>query len=127
MIQTQTIDIGHVKQILENCPNYERIIHYEYPYGDYLSKKLIDWYRELIFSANGNDDNQLLLIRALDRSLFLYVKDNKYKRGLRKVITADDLVLDNKELIKDVIKKLIEFTSSYEKEEVREVSVSKWL
>ena len=127
MIQTQTIDIGHVKKVLENCPNFNTIINYEYPYGDVLSKKLIDWYRELIFSANGNNENQLMLIRALDRSLYLYVRDNKYKRGLRKIITTEELTLNNKELIKDVIKRLIEFTSSYEKREVREVSTSKWL
>ena len=127
MIQTQTIDIWHVKTILENCPNFDKIVHYEYPYGDYLSKKLIDWYRELIFSANGKDENQLMLIRALDRSLYLYVRDNKYKRGLRKIITVNDLTLDNKETIKNVIHKLIEFTSNYEKREVREVSVSRWL
>ena len=127
MIQTQTIDIGHVKMVLENCPNYDKIIHYEYPYGDVLSKKLIDWYKDLIFSANGNNENQLLLIRALDRSLYLYVRDNKYKRGLRKIITSDELTFDNKDLIKDVIKRLIEFTNIYEKREIREVSVSKWL
>lgn len=127
MIQTQTIDIGHVKKVLENCPNFNMIVNYEYPYGDVLSKTLIDWYRELIFSANGNNENQLMLIRALDRSLYLYVRDNRYKRGLRKIITTEELTFDNKELIKDVIKRLIEFTSSYEKKEIREVSVSKWL
>ncbi len=127
MIQTQTIDIGHVKTILENCPHYEMIIHYEYPYGDVLSKKLIDWYKELIFSANGNNEKELMVIRALDQSLYLYVRDNRYKRGLRKIITVEDLTFENKEVIKVVIKKLIEYTSNYEKSEVREVSVSKWL
>ncbi len=127
MLQTQTINIDHVKEVLENCPHFDMIIHYEYPYGDVLSQKLIDWYRELIFSANGKDENQLMLIRALDRSLYLYVRDNKYKRGLRKIIAANELTFENKELIKDVIKRLIEFTSNYENNEVREVSVSKWL
>lgn len=127
MIQTQTIDIRHVKKILDNCPHYDMIVNYEYPYGDVLSKKLIDWYRELIFSANGNNENQLLLIKALDRSLYLYVRDNKYKRGIRKIVTIDELTFEDKSIIKDVIKKLIEFTSNYEKREVREVSVARWL
>ena len=127
MIQTQTIDISHVKKILENCPNFDKIIHYEYPYGDVLSQKLIDWYRDLIFSANGNNESQLMLIKALDKSLYLYVRDNKYKRGIRKIITTDELNLTDKDLIKDVIKKLITFTTSYENKEVRDVSVSKWL
>lgn len=127
MIQTQTIDIGHVKKILENCPHFDMIIHYEYPYGDVLSKKLIDWYRELIFSANGNNENQLLLIRALDQSLYLYVRDNKYKRELRKILSIDELTFENKNIIKNSIKKLIEFTNNYEKQEIREVNISKWL
>lgn len=127
MIQTQTIDIGHVKKILESCPNFDKIINYEYPYGDQLSKRLIDWYRELIFSANGNNENQLMLIKSLDRSLYLYVKDNRYKREIRKIISIDELTFEDKNLIKEVIRKLIEFTSSYEKKEVREVSIAKWL
>ena len=127
MLQTQTINMEHVKKVLDNCPHFDMIVHYEYPYGDIMSKKLIDWYRELIFSANGNNENQLLLIRALDRSLYLYVRDNKYKRGLRKIITSDELTFQNRELIKDVIKRVIEYTRSYENNEVREVSVSKWL
>ena len=127
MIQTQTIDIQHVKRILENCPHYDMIINYEYPSGDILSKKLIDWYRELIFSANGNNENQLMLIKSLDKSLYLYVKDNKYKRGIRKIISVDELTFDDKNIIKEVIKKLIEFTSNYEKKEVREVNIAKWL
>ena len=127
MIQTQTIDIQHVKKILENCPHYDMIINYESPYGDILSKKLIDWYRELIFSANGNNENQLMLIKSLDKSLYLYVKDNKYKRGIRKIISVDELTFDDKNIIKEVIKKLIEFTSNYEKKEVREVNIAKWL
>ena len=127
MIQTQTIDIEHVRKVLSNCPHYDQIVNYEYPYGDTLSKKLIDWYRELIFSANGDDEKQLMLINSLDRSLYLYIKYNKYKRGLRKIITDEELTFEDKNLIKGVIKKLIEFTSNYEKREVLEFNTTKWL
>ncbi len=127
MIQTQTIDINHVRKILENCPNFDKIVNYEYPYGDVLSKKLIDWYRELIFSANGNNESQLMVINALDKSLYLYVKDNKYKRGIRKIISADELSFENKEVIKEVIKRIIEFTNNYEKKELRDFSIARWL
>ena len=127
MLQTETIDIEHVRLVLQNCPNYDEIINYEYPYGDNLSRKLIDWYRELIFSAKGDNEKELLLIRALDKSLYLYVRDNRFKRGLKKIINDEELVFSNKELIKDVIKRLIEYTNNYEKREVLDVSVSKWL
>jgi len=124
---TKTIDVTFVNKILKHCPNYDYIVNYEYEYGDSLSSKLIDWYRELIFSANGDNEKQLLLINALDRSLYLYIKDNKYKRGIRKIITDEELTFQDKNLIKDVIKKLIEFTSNYEKREVLEFNNTKWL
>ena len=70
---------------------------------------------------------KLLLIKTLDRSLYLYVRDNKYKRGLRKIIRLEELTFEDKNIIKEVIKKLIEFTNSYEKKEIREVSTARWL
>ena len=127
MVQTQTINIDHVRRILENCPHFDAIIKYEYPYGDNLSKKLVDWYRELIFSANGTNENQLLLIKSLDKSLYLYVRDNKYKRGLRKIIDISELTFENKDTTKNVIRRLIDYTNNYEKNEIREVSISRWL
>ena len=48
MLQTQTIDIGRVKTILQNSPHFDSIIHYEYPYGDVLSKKLVEINRMLL-------------------------------------------------------------------------------
>ena len=127
MIETQTIDIRHVRQVLASCPHYDYIVNYEYSYGDNLSRVLIDWYRELIFSASGEDSNQLKVISAIDNSLYLYVKDSKYKRGLKQILTVDDFSLQNKYLIKEVIKKIISFTNSYEKNTVLEIDNSKWL
>ena len=47
-----------------------------------------------------------MLINALDRSLYLYIKDNKYKRGIRKIITDEELTFEDKNLIKDIIIKI---------------------
>ena len=75
MVQTQTIDYSLVRKILSTCPYYDNIVNYEYEEGDSLSQILIDWYRDLIFSADPNDERQLKVINAIDKSLYLYVKD----------------------------------------------------
>ena len=54
LVQTKTINLSYVNKILSNCPNYDKIVNYEYEYGDTLSSKLIDWYRELVFSCDGD-------------------------------------------------------------------------
>jgi len=127
LVYTQTVDVEFVNKILKHCPNYDYIVNYEYDYGDYISSKLIDWYRELIFAVNGNDEKQLQVVQALDKGLYLYVKDNNYKNEFRKNITLDDISLENKNLIKDLIKKIIVFTSKYEQKQIMEVTSAIWI
>ena len=43
------------------------------------------------------------------------------------VKAVDDLTFESKDTIKNVIKKLLEYTNVYENKEVREISVAKWL
>ena len=127
LVETKTINLRYVNKILSNCPNYDKIVNYEYEYGDTLSSKLIDWYRELIFSCDGENVNQLRIIYQIDHSLSLYVEDNQYKRGLSKILSKDEVDLNNSVLIQGVIKKIIEFTNQYERDEILELVSNKWL
>lgn len=127
LIETKTINLRYVNKILSNCPNYDKIVNYEYEYGDTLSSKLIDWYRELIFSCDGENINQLRIIYQIDHSLSMYVEDNQYKRGLSKILSKDEVDLNNSVLIQNVIKKIIEFTNQYERDEILELVNNKWL
>ena len=127
LIETKTINLRYVNKILSNCPNYDKIVNYEYEYGDTLSSKLIDWYRELIFSCDGENANQLRIIYQIDHSLSMYVDDSQYKRGLSKILSKDEVDLNNSVLIQNVIKKIIEFTNQYERDEILELVNNKWL
>ena len=127
LVETKTINLRYVNKILSNCPNYDKIVNYEYEYGDTLSSKLIDWYRELIFSCDGENVNQLRIIYQIDHSLSMYVEDNQYKRGLSKILSKDEVDLNNSVLIQKVIKKIIEFTNQYERDEILELVNNKWL
>ena len=127
LVETKTINLRYVNKILSNCPNYDKIVNYEYEYGDTLSSKLIDWYRELIFSCDGENVNQLRIIYQIDHSLSMYVEDNQYKRGLSRILSKDEVDLNNSILIQNVIKKIIEFTNQYERDEILELVSNKWL
>ena len=127
LVYTQTVDVALVNKILRHCPNYDYIINYEYDYGDRISSKLIDWYRELIFAVNSDDEKQLQIIEALDKGVYLYVKDNKYKYEFKKHFKLEEINLESKRLIKALIKKIIVFTSKYEQKQIMEISSSIWI
>ena len=84
------IDVVNVKKILETCPHYDEIINYEFDYNDEITIDLIDWYKDLIFSCDGNDEKETKIIKMIDNSMYMYVSDFKYRKGLSKIINIKD-------------------------------------
>ena len=122
---TQTIDISNVKKILKCCPHYDDIINSEVDYEDELSFDLIDWYKDLIFSCNADNEEEVKIIRLIDRSLYMYVNSYKYKIGLKKDIK--DIDLNSNKSIKNLIKKIINYTTKYENNEILNITSGRWL
>ena len=124
---TQTIDISNVKNILKCCPHYDDIINSEVDYEDELSFDLIDWYKDLIFSCNADNEEEVKIIRLIDRSLYMYVNSYKYKIGLKKIIDIKDIDLNSDKSIKNLIKKIINYTTKYENNEILNITNGRWL
>lgn len=124
---TQTIDISNVKKILKCCPHYDDIINSEVDYEDELSFDLIDWYKDLIFSCNADNEEEVKIIRLIDRSLYMYVNSYKYKIGLKKIIDTKDIDLNSDKSIKNLIKKIINYTTKYENNEILNITNGRWL
>ncbi len=124
---TQTIDISNVKKILKCCPHYDDIINSEVDYEDELSYDLIDWYKDLIFSCNADNEEEVKIIRLIDRSLYMYVNSYKYKIGLKKIIDIKDIDLNSDKSIKNLIKKIINYTTKYENNEILNITSGRWL
>ena len=124
---TQTIDISNVKKILKCCPHYDDIINSEVDYEDELSFDLIDWHKDLIFSCNADNEEEVKIIRLIDRSLYMYVNSYKYKIGLKKIIDIKDIDLNSDKSIKNLIKKIINYTTKYENNEILNITSGRWL
>lgn len=121
------IDIINVKKILEACPHYDEIINFDFDYNDEITIDLIDWYKDLIFSCDGNDENETNIIKMIDNSMYMYVNDHKYRKGLTKIISTKDIDLNSEKSIKKLIKKILDYTNKYENVEILNVTSSRWL
>ena len=121
------IDVVNVKKILETCPHYDEIINFEFDYNDELTIDLIDWYKDLIFSCDGNDENETEIIKMIDNSMYMYVNDYRFRKGLSKIINTRDIDLNNDKKIKKLIKKILDYTNKYENVEVLNVISSRWI
>jgi len=121
------IDIVNVKKILETCPHYDEIINFEFDYTDEITIDLIDWYKDLIFSCDGNDENETKIIKMIDNSMYKYINDYKYRKGLAKIINTRDIDLNSERSIKKLIKKILDYTNKYENTEILNITSSRWI
>lgn len=121
------VDVINVKKILKTCPHYDDIINYDFDYNDELSIDLIDWYKDLIFSCDGNNEKETKIIKMIDNSMYMYVNDYKYRKGLSDIITVRDIDLNSDKSIKKLIKKILDYTSKYEIKEILDVKSSRWI
>lgn len=121
------IDVVNVKKILEICPHYDEIINFEFDYNDEITIDLIDWYKDLIFSCDGNDENEIKIIRMIDNSMYMYVSDYKYRKGLSRQINPKEIDLNSEKKIKKLIKKILDYTNKYENIEILNVTSSRWI
>ena len=121
------VDVVNVKKILKTCPHYDDIINYDFDYNDELSIDLIDWYKDLIFSCDGNNENEIQIIKMIDNSMYMYVSDYKYRRGLSKQISIREIDLNSDKSIRKLIKKILDYTNKYENIEILNVTSSRWL
>ena len=120
MFETLTIDVTNVKKILDCCPYYDDIVNSDIVYEDDFSVDLIDWYRDLIFSCDGDNNDDIKVVRDIDRCMYLYINDNKYRKGIRKIINFN---LDNYK----IVNKILDFTDKYEINEILNITTEKWL
>ena len=121
------IDVIILRRILKICRHYDEIINLDFEYDDELSIEVIDWYEALILSCDKNDENKTKIIKMIDNSMYIYVNDYKYRKGLSKIISSKDIDLNCERSIKKLIKKIIDYTSKYEKFEILNVSSSRWI
>ena len=125
MFETLTIDVTNVKKILKCCPYYDDIINSDIMYNDDLSIDLIEWYKDIIFSCNGDNEEDIKIIRNIARCMYIYINDNKYKKGLKKRIINNDINLNDN--YKEVVNKILNYTEEYEENELLNITSTKWI
>ena len=81
---------------------------------------MIDWYRDLIFSCDGDNNDDIKVVRDIDRCMYLYINDNKYRKCIRKIINFN---LDNYK----IVNRILDFTDKYEINEILNITTEKWL
>ena len=115
------------KLVLEMCPNFYRIINYEYFEEDVVTEKLIKIYEDFIFKANLQNDEEAKAVKRIDYVLGKYIDDNLFRRKMQKEIYNVRVSNSYKNKLLAIVENIIAIFNHYEEDTTRCNYIAKWI
>lgn len=115
------------KLILTYCPNFYKIINFDYWENDYISEKLITVYEEFIFNININDEDDILRATTIDKALGKYIDDYIFRKEMKHEILQVKINKDEQNILKAIVQSIIRILDRYEEGFTRKIYISRWI
>ncbi len=115
------------KAVLEICPNFYRIINFEYFEEDMVSEKLIKIYEDFIFKADIKKEEEMQMVKKIDYVLGKYIDDNLFRRKMQKEIFNVKVTKTYKNKLRIVVENIIAIFNHYEEDTTRSIYIARWI
>ncbi|MDD2489793.1 MAG: hypothetical protein PHY26_00855 [Bacilli bacterium] len=115
------------KKILSYCPYFTEIVNCDFLEDDILTKKLIQYYQDFIFNIDEEREEEIELIKNLDKAMYKYIDDYRFAKKLRETLDIDTVIAKNFSYLEQLMKYIIDFFLHYEEEEVCNIVHTKWI
>ena len=114
------------KQILKHCPNFYKIVNFEFFEDDALSEKLISVYEDFVFKVELNDKPMIAKLEQLDLVLSKYIDDYFFRKELKCEMKRIQVRKDE-DILLAIVNWIIRVFDNYEVGYTRNIYFSRWL
>ncbi len=115
------------KLVLNYCPNFYRIINFDYFEEDNVTEKLIKIYENYIFNIDISNEEDIKLVQKIDYVLGKYMDDYIFRRKMQVEITQVRIKKNCPNILKAVVESMISIFNRYEEETTRNIYISRWI
>lgn len=115
------------KIILSYCPNFDKIINTDFLEEDALSIQLVKIYRDYIFKININNEDDILKVKELDKTMGKYVDDYFFRKTLQKEILTIKVKRTATDVLNAIVDSIINIFRRYEEGATRKIYISRWI
>jgi len=115
------------KQVLKHCPNFYKIINFEYDEEDSITLKLIEIYRSFIFDVNVEDANEASLIEKFDFVLNKYIDDYFFRRDMKNRLLDIRVKKNSNDFMRNIVESIINAFDNYEMGYTRNIYFARWI
>lgn len=113
--------------ILTYCPNYNKIINFEFLKSDYISEKLITFYKNYIYTIDINNKEECLKAQNVDIILNTYINDYIFRREMKNELLQIKIRRNIDDVLKIIIDNIIRIFKRYKEGITRKIYISRWI
>jgi hypothetical protein len=115
------------KIILNYCPNFYRIVNFDYFEDDSVTEKLIHIYEDYIFKIDISNHDDIDTVKTIDYVLGKYIDDYLFRRQMQKEIYNVKIRKSCTDVLKAVVESIIAIFDRYQEETTRKIYISRWI
>ncbi len=114
------------KMILTHCPNFYKIINFEFLESDKLTAMLIEIYRNYIFSIDPSSAIDIKKVEKLDDILMKYLDDYFFQKEMKNGL-MNIKVGKTPDILAILVEKILELFDNYETGYTRNIYFARWI
>lgn len=114
------------KMILQYCPNFYRIINFDFE-DDSLTDKLISVYRRFIFSIDIKDMKEVKTANQIDKILAKYIEDCQFRKEFKDGLMHFKISNSSSNILKSIVEGIISVFNKYEEGTTRKIYIARWI
>ena len=115
------------KEVLNYCPNFNRIINFKYNGNDIITDKLITIYRDFIFKADLNDNHDLKMVKEIDYVLNKYTEDYLFRKEMKHEIVNIKIKRTCGDILRAIVENILNIFDNYLFNTTRKITIAKWI
>ncbi len=115
------------KDIIKHCPNFYKIMNFDYVEGDFISEKLISVYEDYLFNSDIEDPDQIKNIEYIDKVISKYIDDYNFRKEMKLGLVKIKVKSNSDNLLKVIIESIIKIFENYEEGYTRNIYFSRWI
>ena len=100
------------KEILNYCPNYYDIVNFDFNENDLISEKLVNIYKNYVFSINKCNIEDTNKVKELDHVLENYIRDYIFRSELQREIVTVKVKRDSN-ILRNMVDAIIKIFSNH--------------
>ena len=115
------------KEVLNYCPNFTRIVNFDYAKEDYISSRLVRVYKDYIFKANLKNSDDTKRVSSIDYVLGRYIDDYEFRKELCVEIKKVKVKKTCTDVLKAIVESILHIFDNYLENSTKKITIARWI